>query len=285
MMKHILAAIDGSDYSLSVCDHAAWFAARSQMAVQLLHVLPKHGRTTDTFDLSGSIGFGARSGLLEELAALDEQKAKLAQQHGRAVLEDAAARLRQDGVEEISSLLRYGDLVETVQQFEQGVDLVVLGKRGAGADGASGHLGSNLERVVRAVHRPVLVASRQFKSIERILIAFDGGQSAQKAVDHVATEPALKGTDCRLLTVGEPSQSVRDSLEAAATKLRLADCTVTVDIEPGQPETTITHSVETNEIDLLIMGAYGHSRIRSLIIGSTTTQMVRSCTIPVLLFR
>jgi len=38
-------------------------------------------------------------------------------------------------------------------------------------------------------------------------------------------------------------------------------------------------------IDLLLMGAYGHSRIRNLIIGSTTTSMIRSCKIPVLLFR
>jgi len=39
------------------------------------------------------------------------------------------------------------------------------------------------------------------------------------------------------------------------------------------------------DIDLLIMGAYGHSRIRHLIVGSTTTAVLRSCTIPVLLLR
>jgi len=33
------------------------------------------------------------------------------------------------------------------------------------------------------------------------------------------------------------------------------------------------------------MGAYGHSRIRNLVIGSTTTEMLRSCTVPVMLFR
>ncbi len=32
-------------------------------------------------------------------------------------------------------------------------------------------------------------------------------------------------------------------------------------------------------------GAYGHSRIRNLIIGSTTTEMIRSCKIPIVLFR
>ena len=39
------------------------------------------------------------------------------------------------------------------------------------------------------------------------------------------------------------------------------------------------------EIDLLVMGACGHSRIRSRIVGSTTTQLLRSCQIPLLLLR
>ncbi|MDF1750857.1 MAG: universal stress protein, partial [Alphaproteobacteria bacterium] len=38
-------------------------------------------------------------------------------------------------------------------------------------------------------------------------------------------------------------------------------------------------------IDLLVMGAYGHSRIRNLIIGSTTSAMLRLCKIPVMMFR
>jgi nucleotide-binding universal stress UspA family protein len=39
--------------------------------------------------------------------------------------------------------------------------------------------------------------------------------------------------------------------------------------------------VDETPFDMLVMGAYGHSRIRSLIIGSTTTQMIRSCKVPV----
>jgi len=38
-------------------------------------------------------------------------------------------------------------------------------------------------------------------------------------------------------------------------------------------------------IGLLVMGAYGHSRIRNLVIGSTTTEMLRICPVPVMLFR
>ena len=57
------------------------------------------------------------------------------------------------------------------------------------------------------------------------------------------------------------------------------------EVRSGQPEIVIANSVETGGFDLLFMGAYGHSRIRGLIVGSTTTEMVRSCLVPVVLFR
>jgi nucleotide-binding universal stress UspA family protein len=47
----------------------------------------------------------------------------------------------------------------------------------------------------------------------------------------------------------------------------------------------IAEQVAARSIDLLVMGAYGHSRIRNLIVGSTTTQVVRNCQIAVLLLR
>jgi len=53
----------------------------------------------------------------------------------------------------------------------------------------------------------------------------------------------------------------------------------------GEAEKVIANYVEKQDINLLIMGAYGHSRIRHLVIGSTTAQMLRSSHIPVLLFR
>jgi len=43
--------------------------------------------------------------------------------------------------------------------------------------------------------------------------------------------------------------------------------------------------IDQHNIDFLIMGAYGHSRIRNLVIGSTTAQILRGSHIPVLLFR
>ena len=53
----------------------------------------------------------------------------------------------------------------------------------------------------------------------------------------------------------------------------------------GTPEDQIAAYVTGNDVNMLVMGAYGHSRIRYLIIGSTTAEMVRTCRVPVLLFR
>ncbi len=53
----------------------------------------------------------------------------------------------------------------------------------------------------------------------------------------------------------------------------------------GEPEKAIANYIIQHDISLLLMGAYGHSRIRHLVIGSTTAQLLRSSNIPVLLFR
>lgn len=284
-MPKIIALIDGSIYSESICDHAAWIAAATDSSVQIVHVLGRRSVPSEESNFSGSIGLGARTALLEELAELDGQKAKLAHKRGRAILEDAKVRISKSGVNEISTKLRNGEIVETVQELEETADLIVIGKRGEGADFDKLHLGSNLERVVRSSHKPVLVASRAFKPIQRFLIAFDGGASAIKAVEHVARNHMFSDIQCQLLTVGTETTEGKRQLEGAAATLRNAGFTVETEILPGQAEEVIAKKAESGDIDLLVMGAYGHSRIRNLIIGSTTTEMLRSCKIPVMLFR
>ncbi|MFZ3034844.1 MAG: universal stress protein [Parvibaculum sp.] len=284
-MTKLIALIDGSVYAQSVCDHAAWVATRGRMAVEVVHVLGRRDTTSVPVNLSGSIGLGARTALLEELAELDAQKAKLAHKRGRIILDEARASLLEAGVGEVTTRLRNEDIVETVQTFEDGAEIIVVGKRGEAADFATLHLGSNLERVVRASHHPVLVASRAFRPITRVLIAFDGGASAEKAIEYIAASPLFDGLECHLLCVGVVTADMSVRLEAAANRLRAAGRTASVEILPGHADEVIARVVEAGGADLLVMGAYGHSRIRNLIIGSTTTQMIQACKIPVMLFR
>jgi nucleotide-binding universal stress UspA family protein len=222
---------------------------------------------------------------MEELSELDTQRAKLSQKHGRAILEDAKDRLAQAGITDVALMLRHEDILETVEEFETHGDLIVVGKRGEAADFAKLHLGSNLERIVRASHKPILVASREFKPIDSFLLAFDGGPSAFKAVNHIAASDIFKGLDGHLLTVGKDTAEMRTKIDDAMQRLSSAGYTVTSEIVQGEPEAVIRETGKQHAAGLLVMGAYGHSRIRSLIIGSTTTEMVRSCMMPVMLFR
>ncbi|NRG17778.1 universal stress protein [Rhizobiales bacterium] len=283
--KRLIALVDGSIYSKSVCDHAAWIAGRTSAAVDLLHVIGRRETASAPTNLSGNITLGARTALLEELSALDEQKAKLAQKRGRAILEDAKEIVEADGISDVSTKLRIGDIVETVGEFEKNAEMVVIGKRGEAADFAKLHLGSNLERIVRAAKKPVFVASRAFKPVERFLIAFDGGTSSMKAVDHVSRSPLFAGLECRLLMVGAETADTRKKLDDARSVLEAGSYEVRSGIVQGTPEAAIAATVESDDIGILVMGAYGHSRMRSLIIGSTTTEMIRSCKVPVMLFR
>lgn len=284
-MTHITALIDGSLYAKSVCDHTVWVASQTSASVELLHVLGRRSTASQPANLSGNLTLGARSDLLDKLASHDAEYAKLAKERGRVILDAARAELEAAGVSGVTARLRLGDIVEAIHDVEADAALIILGKRGEAADYARAHLGSNLERIVRAATKPVLVASQAFKPVKRALIAFDGGPSAHKAVAHLAKGALLTGVAIDIVSVSEDTPERRTPLEAAAEALRAGGHTVTAHMLPGKPEDAIAAHIKAHDIDLLVMGAYGHSRLRNLFIGSTTTEMLRSSPVPVLLFR
>lgn len=281
----VLGLIDGSAYAESVCDHIAWIAGKIDATVKILHVIGRRDLSTEPVNLSGNIGLGARTALLEELADLDAQKAKTAQKRGRLLLEDAKDRLHAAGVQNVETKLRIGDLVETALEFEVDTDIIVIGKRGEGADFAKGHLGSNLERVVRSTRKAIVITSRAFKPINKLLIAYDGGAMAMKTVDQVSRSPILAGIGAKLVMAGEDTPENRKKLDDAAAILKAAGYVPDVALVQGAADKVITGIIEQEGYDLLAMGAYSHSRLRSLFIGSITTEMIRSCKVPVVVFR
>lgn len=283
--KTILACVDGSRYTDSVCAYAGWASQRLHAAVRLLHVQAPHGEHAVPTDYSGSIGLGEVGTLLEKLSLVDEERGRLDLRKGELILEHAKEQLASFNATLVEAVHRRGSLVETVTELEPSTQLIVLGKRGEHADFATLHLGSNLERVARAAHTPLLVCSRAFQSVNRFVIAFDGGPSATKAVDYIATQPLLRGIDCHLLQVGQDTGETRGMLDRAADLLKQHGFSVRTHMQTGRPDEVIAAYIEANAVDMLVMGAYGHSRLRTLFIGSTTSAMLRSCRVPVLLFR
>ncbi|WP_292289216.1 universal stress protein [Marivita sp.] len=280
----LIALVDGSAYAESVCHHAAWIAGRNDWTVKIYHVMGRRD-AVEKQDLSGAIRLGARTALLEQLSELDATRAKLAHEHGRAILEDAKAIIEGDGKVAVETRLRQGDLVETITAKEETGDMIVIGKRGEAAGLAMEHLGSNLERIVRASHKPVFIANRAFKPVERVLVAFDGGASSLKAIDYIARSPLFSGLKVTLVFAGKDTSDLKKSLSDAAATLKAGGFEAETLVQPGEPEKVLAQVTSEGAHDLLVMGAYGHSRVRSFIIGSTTTEMLRSCRVPVLIMR
>ena len=283
-MNKILACIDDSVYAQSVCAGAAWVSNRTGAAVTLLHVFLPHPKGA-RLDLSGAIGLGAKHDLLEQLTELDETHGRIEQRRGKLMLAHAEQQLRGAGVQNIEMLHRRGSLLEAVGELEEQVDLIVMGKRGEHAGVDSLHLGSNLERIARAVHKPLLATAQEFPPLQRFVVAFDDSASTTKALEYIAQQPLLKGLECHVLMIGSINTKIRNTLTNVATTLEGEGFGVHTALRVGPRDEAIISYVESKGMDLIVMGAYGHSRIRQLIIGSTTTSVARSCQVPLLLFR
>ena len=284
MTEQVMAAIDGSKFSEGVCDAAAWASQALGAPLTFLHVVDNHPQTAEA-DLSGNIGLGSREHLLEELSQLDEQRAKVAQEQGRLTLKVVKDRAIDRGIAEPGTRQRNGTLVETLEELQEEIRLLVLGKRGETAHQDSGHLGSNLERVVRTLHRPILMVSDTFRAPKTVMLAFDGSKTTRKGVEMLARSPLFDGIPVHVVIVGAETVDHRSQLDWALETLRDAGHEAEGAIRAGEVEATLRAYKEEHGIDLLVMGAYGHSRIRHLLLGSTTTEMLRKAKVPVLLLR
>lgn len=282
---NVLACIDRSHHAGSVCDHAVWNAQRLKASIELLHVIERHPEVAASKDHSGRLGVDTGEALLHELASLDERRNRLAHESGHLLLEDAASRLRAHGVEEITQRLVHGELVEHVKDHERNAALVVVGKRGEAGNQKQAHPGRNLERVIRASYRPVMVTAESYRPIRRFVFAYDGGKSAASAIGFLIETGLLNGLEGHIVLAGQAGDAERTHLADAAWRLRAAGLTVTDSVRAGDPSRAVLDAVDNERADLLVMGAYGHSRIRSAIIGSTTTEVIRTCPVSMLVCR
>ena len=283
-MTQVMACIDGSLSSAAVCDYAAWASLRLGAPLTLLHVLD-HKQYPPRSDLSGNIALGSREHLLAELAELDERRSKLALEQGRLALQAAKERAQRGGVSDPQLRQRRGDLVDSLRELEGEIRLLVIGRQGETSDGASQLVGSQLESVIRTLHRPILVCPAQFQAPRSLMLAYDGSATCDKGVDLLATSPLFRGLPIHLLMVGADSDSARAQLEQAERRLTDGGHRVQVAIRAGEVEPTL-HAYQAEQgIDLLVMGAYGHSRIRQFLLGSATSQMLQSSSGPLLLLR
>lgn len=282
----ILACVDQSHYADHVADYAAWVATRMALPLEFLHILDRHPeRSRHNSDHSGTIGFNAQKVLLNELSAEDEDFSRQARESGRLFLNRLRERAIAAGVEAPDVRQRHGALIDTLMEQEAGVRMFILGRRGQSAETTQRDLGRNVGNVVRSLHSPILTVTDGFKAPQQVMVAFDGGSVARKGVELIAACPLFMGLPIHVITSGEPGKGLRKQLEWAKATLEAAGFVTHTALLAGDPETVIARQVKERSIDMLIMGSYTHSPLRSWLFGSTTNGLLRASRIPTLLLR
>ncbi|MGY6277524.1 universal stress protein [Methylomonas sp. MgM2] len=281
----VLACVDGAKLTEAVCDYAAWIAQRVGAPLSLMHTIDHHPETANMMDLSGNIGVDSLDQLLEDIARLDEQRNKLKLQQGKLILQAAKQRVQQAGIEEPFLHQRHGGLVETLIESEDRLRVLVIGLRGKVHENQPNGIGAKLESLIRSLHKPILVVNDVFSPPKRIMIAYDGGKAAEKAVDMVAGSPLYRGLCCHLVCVGNDGQS--DALlDRAAGKLKqVPDLELVSQSLSGKPEQALCEYQARHDIDMTVMGAFSHTRFHDWLLGSFTTKMLTHSPKPLLLLR
>jgi nucleotide-binding universal stress UspA family protein len=283
-MKRLLVCADGSSYSQSCCRYAAWFARRAGAGVEGVYVSDVWKYETSFLtDLGGSMGIQPYHAMLSQLEGLEEQKSQLIEVALRE-------QLRQEGITEgVAFHHRTGSVVDAVVDFEDGpngVSWVMMGKRGENAQVETEHLGSTVERLVRASTKPCIVTPQAYAPVQRLLLAYDGSPSANKALHWLVQAEAFKDLALHVVSVGGPEgNAAGEQIKEAEALLRTGGWKPTCQLLTGEAGEAIGDYLAQQSIDFLVMGAYGHGAIRRLIIGSTTTDLIRRAKVPVMLFR
>ncbi len=285
MDRKILACVDASPLAEAVTDYATWAASRLDAPLELLHVLERHVPLTAPQDHSGAIGLDAQERLMDQLAREDAQRTTQAREQGRTLLSRLRQRAQAAGVGIADSRLRHGDIEETLAEQQDGSRLLIMGRSSRSTEKDGNALGQHLEWVVRSATRPVLVVTESYRQPRKVLFAFDGSSVARKGVDMLAASPLLQGLSLQLLMAGEAGSSAHEQLDEAVASLGANGIGAKAVVHQGKPKEVIARALHEEDFDLLVMGAYSHSPLRKLFLGSKTSEMLKASRIPTLLLR
>ena len=280
----IISFIDDSKYCDIVCEYSALLAKNSGSKIKLYHILKKEKKQSKT-DLSGSINLGAKTKLLENLVNYESSIAKIANEKGWKVLENAKKKILESGNFNVEIRLRTGEITQALKEKEHDGDIIVIGKRGEIKQNIDKKLGANFESIVRSSNKPIFVANRSFGSIKNILIAFDGSQPTLKLIDFFQKQNFFLNCKISLIYINDGKKKNFFDVNKQIQLDKPSKLDIELQEFNGQPKVILADLVKSKKFDLLAIGAYGHSKVRSLLLGSTTSELIKNNRIPFLLMR
>jgi nucleotide-binding universal stress UspA family protein len=279
MIRSILVALDGSEHADAALQHALWLAGRLGATVIGLHVIDVVSiEGSFLHDISGSLGF-------EPYLDFSAKMREALRERGRVLLETFSARCAGRGVR-CDTTLSTGIIANEICDQARLADLVVMGHRGVNEQFSTGLLGSTTESVARKSPKPVFVSPMRWHEITHPLLAYDGSQRASAAMHAAAEVTSALGLPLTVLHVARDDAGNGDRvLDEARRYLQSYDVAVAFESVKGYPHQRIIEWIADHGHDLLFIGAYGHSRIIEMVLGSTTEYVLRNSPCPVFLTR
>ena len=280
MIKSILVCTDGSHHGDVACEYGIFLTQQLHARLLGLHVLDSRMLEGPLMaDISGWVGAQPFGTQLQQFRELMEKK-------GETVIQAFNSRCEQAGVM-AETWIKMGHPPTVILEEEARSELLVMGQKGEHAEWIGDMSGSMVERVVRHSVKPCMITSDVFRPISRIMAAYDGSAHASQAL-HEATElaQALK-VELVILTVAETDdQKCANDISKDAIELVKAHGIQALNlVVKGKPAATILEKARDEHCDLIVVGAYGHSRIREMILGSTTAHIITKSKVPVMLVR
>ena len=199
---------------------------------------------------------------------------------------EAAAKRSQLSVQAMTPEATSSGAAEAIANLARTYDLAVLKQSNSRDDVTAQEI---IEAVLFNSGRPVLIVPYIQKagfSVKRVLICWDGSRASARAV--ADSLPLIARADnVQVLTVVTGKFDENDVAGAdiaehlARYKLRVELARLPApDIDV--PSAILSHAADV-DADLIVMGAYGHSRLRDFILGGATRGMLRSMTVPTLM--
>lgn len=176
---------------------------------------------------------------------------------------------------------------EVVSLHARYADLTILGQ--PEPDGPEGVAGPVTESVVLSSGRPALVIPYigAGKSLgKKVMVAWDAGREAARAVADAM--PLLQRAESVSVLAINPRRGDHGPQPGADISLHLARHGLKVEAQSLAAEDlsvaeALLSRMADEDVDLLVMGAYGHSRLRELVLGGVTREIFHQMTVPVLM--
>jgi nucleotide-binding universal stress UspA family protein len=278
MIKRILVGVDTSEHSRVAQAYAVGLARRLGASLIGLHVVDIVSIEGSFFhDISGSLG-------LEPYLDFSSRMREVLTARGRAVVEEFCAAAAREDIP-VQPLLDMGVVANQICERAKAADLVMIGHRGVHERFSTGLLGSTAESVARKSPRPLFVSPRAWREISRLALAYDGSERASKAMRAAAEFATDLGAPLTVITVARDPSAGERVLAEARQYLEPYRVDACFKLLSGHAHEEIVRFLSVSGTDLLFIGAYGHSRIIEMVLGSTTEYVLRNAACPVFLSR